>query len=164
MGLITLLRALEKEKPRQLQITLAGDDRLDPAYAGRLHEMVNRSSYLSKHIQFHKAAGRNNYPKLLGRSHLLISASRFETFGMAVHEALHSGVPVWTLPSGNIAQISHPLLHTFSSLSRLVASLKTISNKLPVQGVSVTTEKSYGWKDAGKLLKAFLQTDYRFES
>jgi glycosyltransferase involved in cell wall biosynthesis len=163
-GLIPLLRALEKEKPRQLQITLAGDDRLDPAYAGRLHEMVNRSSYLSKHIQFHKAAGRNNYPKLLGRSHLLISASRFETFGMAVHEALYNGVPVWALPSGNIAQIQHPLLHTFGSLTTLVASLKRISNKLPEPGTIANTEKQYGWKDAAKILQAFLDTDYRIES
>jgi len=163
-GLIPLMRELDKQRPRNLQILLLGDPRLDPDYARKLQERVKTSAYLAKNITICKPIGQSGLMRHLSQSHLLISASRFESFGMAVHEALHSGVPVWTLPSGNIAQISHPLLHTFSSLSRLVASLKTISNKLPQQGVSVTTEKSYGWKDAGKLLKAFLDKDYRIES
>jgi glycosyltransferase involved in cell wall biosynthesis len=163
-GLIPLMRELDKQRPRNLQILLLGDPRLDPDYARKLQERVKTSAYLSKTITIGKAVSQAGLMRHLSQSHLLISASRFESFGMAVHEALCSGVPVWALPTGNIAQISHPLLHTFGSLSRLVESLKRISNKLSEQGVSVTTEKSDGWKDAAKLLKAFLQTDDRFES
>ncbi len=155
-GLIPLLRALEKVKPRQLQITLAGDDRLDPAYAGMLQEMVNRSSYLSKQIRFHKAGGRSKYLKLLGSSHLLISASRFETFGMAVHEALYNGVPVWALPSGNLANISHPLFQKFSSVGRLAESLNKLPEKLMAERSMVQIEKRYGWKNAAEGLVEFI--------
>jgi hypothetical protein len=163
-GLIPLIRELEKQRPRNLQILLLGDPRLDPDYARKLQERVKTSAYLAKTITIGKPVGQAGLMRRLSQSHLLISASRFESFGMVIHESLFSGVPVWALPTGNIGQISHPLLHTFGSLSRLVASLKTIANKLPEPGIMATSEKRYGWKDAAKILKVFMQTIDRFES
>jgi len=61
--------------------------------------------FLSEHLALLKSMYRNNvelygwrpqdeFAKLLGSSHILLTLSRFETFGLAVLEALSSGMPV----------------------------------------------------------------------
>lgn len=157
-GLVPLLRELEKQKPQKVQLLFTGNHRLDPAYAQKIQETIQTSPYLSRNCIIRNETAQSGFLKELGTCHLLVSASRFESFGMSIHEALYSGIPVWALPSGNIRHIKHPLLRTFSSLNRLCAALGQIPDGLPAAGAQKSKATEFGWGEAATQMMEFLRS------
>ncbi|MCB0685740.1 MAG: glycosyltransferase [Saprospiraceae bacterium] len=60
---------------------------------------------LTEMITFHGRQPNTEIPRLLNESHVLISASKHETFGITVLEALCCGLPVIVTPSGGPEQL-----------------------------------------------------------
>lgn len=108
-GILPFLKSLSSALSADLsfEILIAGSHQLDPEYAEACVKQVNISPYLASRIQFLGEIPPAKMPKLYEQADVFISASSMETFGMALQEARHFGVPILALGSetqgGNIS-------------------------------------------------------------
>jgi glycosyltransferase involved in cell wall biosynthesis len=100
-----LLRCLALEKTISLCISIIGSNRLDPIYFSECCQIISGSEELTKKIKILGELNRNDTLATLVNSSILLDCSSFETYGMAVAEAVASGLPVLTLGNGNIKNI-----------------------------------------------------------
>lgn len=114
-GVLDFLRALARViSGARVEVTVVGSLEMDPAHASDCMKLVERDSELSKRVQF---VGSVPYEKLGGffaRHDVLVSASRMETFGMAIAAARAAGVPILARRGGNVD--SHVEEHAGGSL------------------------------------------------
>ena len=92
-GYDVLLTALEQIADLTWQCTCAGALDLDPGFAESLTAAAARAG-LADRLRFCGPLTRTELDGLRERTDLLISPSRRESYGMAVTEALASGIPV----------------------------------------------------------------------
>lgn len=99
---ITLFRAIDIliKRNHKVFLTVVGDG----WYKKTLQKFV-KDNGLSKYIIFKGALTRKMVLEELNQSHILVSASYFETFGVNIIEALAVGRPVVALNSGGPADI-----------------------------------------------------------
>jgi glycosyltransferase involved in cell wall biosynthesis len=122
-GYFHFLKLLNEIKIPNIQITILGDETIEKEYAKKIRELINESEYLSNNCRI---AGTVNHQMMEGyyeENDVLISPSYFETFGMAIHEALQYGLHVLALKGGNIGYIKHPLLRSFDSHEDIIEYL-----------------------------------------
>ena len=106
-GVEPFLRALAKQLLHSdaFQLEIAGRLDIDAAYALACLKTVQEHARLAERVVFSGGLPPALVGERLRASNLLISASRMESFGMAVAEALTVGVPVAALGRGNVIEL-----------------------------------------------------------
>jgi len=106
-GVEPLLAALaaELEQEDALSLTIIGSAALDPPCATRCHAALRRSPRLAERVRFAGALPPEATLERLSRSELLISASRMESYGMALAEARTLGIPIVARRAGNTGEL-----------------------------------------------------------
>ena len=106
-GVEPFLRALEQAAlpSDQLELEIIGRHDAHAAYAERCREVVRQSPWLHERVKFSGALSPESVVGRLCESNLLISASRMESFGMAIAEARTLGVPVLARRGGHVARL-----------------------------------------------------------
>ena len=99
------LLCLTKEKSIPISITIIGSTGMDPFYFKGCSRIISNSQELTHKIRILGEVDRKDTQLVLANSGLLLDCSAFETYGMAVAEAVAIGVPVLTLGNGNITNI-----------------------------------------------------------
>lgn len=102
-GLLPLLRALalQLQESDALVLRVAGSVEIDPAYATACRTTIDRDPGLHERIHLLGALAHQPALAQLARSDVLVSASRMESYGMALAEARAAGVPIVGLGGGN---------------------------------------------------------------
>ncbi len=86
----------------RFELTIAGSDHVEPEYARECRRVVEESALLSSRARFAGALLPEAAVALVAASNLLISASRFESYGMVLAEARALGVPLLARDGGNV--------------------------------------------------------------
>ncbi|HXK18297.1 MAG TPA: glycosyltransferase family 4 protein [Polyangiaceae bacterium] len=106
-GVEPFLRALSQQLRAEdaFQLEIVGRLDLDAACARACQNAVQEHAELSRRVVFSGGLSPTQVSERLLASNLLISASRMESFGMAVADALTVGVPVVALGRGNVIEL-----------------------------------------------------------
>lgn len=103
-GILGLLRALGRViAGTSVELTVIGSPDMDRSHAAACMELVERDTELSKRVRFLGAVPYRSLGTFFARHDVLVSASRMETFGMAVFAARAAGVPILARRGGNVA-------------------------------------------------------------
>jgi len=108
-----------------LTITIYGDSTLDKAYYENCVQIIKESPILSKIIEVKEVLAPMQLANTYQNYNLYISASKMETYGMAVKEALYNGLYVLALNKGNLPYlVKKPIQgELFENISGLVRYL-----------------------------------------
>ncbi|MEI9938902.1 MAG: glycosyltransferase family 4 protein [Pseudomonadota bacterium] len=98
MALSELLRA---EDPFELSVVGSLD--FDPEYVARCRRVIANSARLAARVTLLGACSPERTAHVLNEAELLLSASRMESFGMALSEARVAGIPIASCAGGNAA-------------------------------------------------------------
>lgn len=103
-GVLPFLQALEGQivASDSWSLSLVGSASADVAYANRCRELVARDLQLRRTITFVDELLHQEVVTRIGTAHLMVSASRMESYGMALSEARSAGVPIVALEGGNV--------------------------------------------------------------
>lgn len=100
-GVLEMLRALHGSGMEEVRLTIAGATDQDPSYTGMVRELIGELG-LSSRVRL---SGRMDHDELLlayRRADAFILLSRWEGYGMAIAEAMASGLPVISTTAGAI--------------------------------------------------------------
>lgn len=87
-----VLRCL-KELPAQRYVwNIVGDHDADPDYVARLQHAIREAEMVNR-VRLLRTMNHTDIAALFDQSHLYVSASRFESYGMATAEAACHGIP-----------------------------------------------------------------------
>ncbi|MFP5378641.1 MAG: glycosyltransferase family 4 protein, partial [Vicinamibacteria bacterium] len=99
-----LLAALAPLAGRPWRLTCAGSLERDPATAAAVRESVARLS-LGDQVALIGDLDRDALARVYDSTDVFVSASRLETYGMAVAEALARGLPIVTTRTGDLSSL-----------------------------------------------------------
>ena len=102
-GLDTLVEGLERTDG-DWELTVVGDDTVDPDYALRLRTLV-ASLGLVEDVTFTGRLSDDDLVAVLERSHLLAMPSQYEGFGIAYVEGMAFGLPALASTAGGAAEL-----------------------------------------------------------
>jgi glycosyltransferase involved in cell wall biosynthesis len=102
-GVDLLVDALAQVADRTWSCDVVGSLEVDPGYAAGIDQQV-RDAGLGDRVHLVGAVGREALAARYARSDLLVSASRSETYGMALTEALARGIPVVATGVGGVRE------------------------------------------------------------
>jgi hypothetical protein len=122
-GYLPFLKLLMEKNISNLRFTIIGDETIDRAYATCIRSLINSSEYLKSIGHIADTVQHNRITEYYEENDALISPSFFETFGMAIQEALSYGMEVFAFNGGNVAYINHPLLKSFDTHERMIEYL-----------------------------------------
>jgi glycosyltransferase involved in cell wall biosynthesis len=105
----------------RFRIEIAGHDDIDPAYAASCRAAVAQAPALREGVAFLGAVPPDRIARLYARAHVFISASGFESFGMALQEARACGLYILACDAGNAAA------HLAGSAGQLVPDVATLA-------------------------------------
>jgi glycosyltransferase involved in cell wall biosynthesis len=102
-GVAPFLRALGAELTRddELELSVVGRLDLDPRYAEVCSALIRTEPSLRARVRFAGGLAPSQVVERLSRCNVLVSASRMESFGMALAEARTLGVPLLARSGGN---------------------------------------------------------------
>jgi glycosyltransferase involved in cell wall biosynthesis len=102
-GLEALLLSLSEllDAADHFELSVVGSLTLDPAYAARCQRLIADSRLLAGRVTLIGACSPVRTAALLSEAELLVSASRMESFGMALAEARVTGIPILACAGGN---------------------------------------------------------------
>jgi glycosyltransferase involved in cell wall biosynthesis len=103
-GLDILIKTLAQMKNKKWNLKIAGNFNPGDAYYKALCVTIKKSGLISK-IQFLGECNAEQIEKLYFESDLLIHPSRFESYGMAVGEALNYKLPVIASDAGALRDV-----------------------------------------------------------
>lgn len=101
---LTLVRACSPLKNLDFQLHILGNESSDSDYAEEVRRLAD-SSPISSRIFFHGHLPVEQLRKFYGNGHILANPSRWEGYGMAVVEALQSGLPVVAVNAGAVPEL-----------------------------------------------------------
>ena len=84
-------------------LAIAGDLQLEADYARDCVALRDQHKWLREHVSFLGSVSQRDVFARLAHASVLVSASRMESYGMALAEARALGTPILALPGGNIA-------------------------------------------------------------
>jgi glycosyltransferase involved in cell wall biosynthesis len=104
-GVLPFLRALAQcaAPADDFQLRIAGRLDLEPAYAEACRALVAESPWLSAHVAWLSGLAPEAVMDELARAGVFASASRMESYGMALAEARACGTPIVARAGGHVA-------------------------------------------------------------
>ncbi|HTU62986.1 MAG TPA: glycosyltransferase family 4 protein [Polyangiales bacterium] len=104
-GVLPFLRELAQVVPptTTFDLAIAGELQLEAAYARECLAQCEQHAWLREHVRFLGSVTHAELFTRLAHASVLVSASRMESYGMALAEARALGTPILALPGGNIA-------------------------------------------------------------
>lgn len=104
-GVLALLEALERHtRPDdRFRLRIAGSLEQEPDYASACRSAIARAPMLRGRVELLGALAPESALELLQQSDVLLSASRMESYGMALAEARALGTPIVARAGGNAA-------------------------------------------------------------
>jgi len=136
-GYSELLTELGKslEPSDRCELTIVGSLTADRAYAERCMALVRARPTLAERVRFVGELSSQTALAEFTRADLFVSASRMESYGMALAEARVSGVPIAALDRGNARAHVHPesggkLAENFEELAVHVVTLARAPQRL----------------------------------
>ncbi len=120
-GVLELIEGLRCSPPAQdWRLEVLGDNEADPAYA-----QACEAAAIGLPVTFLGARPPEQALEIIARAHVLVSASRIESYGMAIAEAQACGVPVLARRGGHVAQLVQrvPSGEVVDDVAALVAAL-----------------------------------------
>jgi glycosyltransferase involved in cell wall biosynthesis len=136
-------------------------------YAQKCLNLISQNTLLQSIIKYHGALSPQDTQQLLSKSHLFISTSFMETYGMALQEARAFSVPILALNRGNVAAhiqegVNGFLVENMEQLIEKLALLinhpnilNDIQNQILLKEIGKT---NYDWTAAAKLFMQQLDT------
>ncbi len=100
-GILELLEALDIAAAPNLSIVIAGRTDLEPEYARACSSCIEKSESLSRSVTLLGPIEHKQVHALYQEANLFLSASRMETFGIALGEARYHGLPIFAVAGGN---------------------------------------------------------------
>jgi glycosyltransferase involved in cell wall biosynthesis len=164
-GVIELLRALAPglEQRDDFTLSVAGSVERDAAYASACRELVRTQPSLAPRVQFLGELAPGRVAELWSRTNLLVSASIYEAYGMALAEARAAGIPILALPGGHAkvhvtAQAGGELCAGHRELARACVRLCRDPDEHRRRGqlASLHAYSPRSWLDAARELSAQL--------
>lgn len=125
-GYLELLRALAKvlEPADAFELRVLGSVTADAAYAQACFAELRANPALAERVSFAGEVSPKAVMDELADADVFVSASRMESYGMALAEARHSGVPIAALEGGNVH--SHVVAECGGKLARNQGELATL--------------------------------------
>lgn len=99
--LIALLSHIP-EQVKSLEIHIYGDTTMNKDYFQKCQALISASTWLSHSMHIHGTKDHKSMIEIMKQSCLMIDPSSFETYGMAVAEAIVLGLPVISLGAGHV--------------------------------------------------------------
>jgi glycosyltransferase involved in cell wall biosynthesis len=130
-----LIEALAAVEDRSWHLTCAGSLTHDPKTADRLREIVAQLE-LADHVSFVGDLDRQALAARYDAADVFVLATRQETYGMAVAEALAHGVPVIATTTGAIPDLvgdEAGILVAVDDTAALVAALRRVLTDAPLR-------------------------------
>lgn len=164
-----LVEALARMDVKNWRLSIAGDDRRDPKFAGRVVTAVRRAG-LESRVRLTGRLDETGLAAEWRRAHLFVSGSRHEGYGMATAEAIARGIPIVTTPAGAVATWLDPeagIVAGADTLPALSDSIRKILTDRDAyarlrEGAIAARQKLPGWHEtAGKLDGALNDLQYR---
>ena len=102
-GILPLIRACKKLKNHSITIEIAGSRSFETGYAAICTTVVEQHPSLKQHIHFLDTLSPRAMQEKYQTCNVLISSSFFETYGMALQEAVAWGLPILAIKGGNVS-------------------------------------------------------------
>ena len=157
-AVLELLRLLD---PRvapgdRFTIDVVGRDDLDVDYARSCFECVRSSRRLATIVTFHGAIAPERMHDFYARAGAFVSASKMETFGMALQEARSYGVPILALDGGHAGQhftdgengLLCPSIGALADALLRITRDPARARRLFERSQQMRMQTSYGWDQA----------------
>jgi glycosyltransferase involved in cell wall biosynthesis len=149
-----------RRDPAPFTLVIVGRDDIEPAYASACHAVVSRSPYLGARVRLEPALPHERMLERYAAADVLLSTAAFETFGMAVQEALSHGVPVLVRDGGYVARQVRDGVNgvVAPDLGTLVATfLELAADPLRIRALAAGAQgtrpdTSYDWQAAAQSL------------
>ena len=161
-GVLEFLDALGNLAATQdrVPITIVGRDDLDPAYAEQCRRLAASHPILSRDVHLLGPVGLDQMSNLYASHSVFISASKFETFGMALNDADIVGLPILAVDGGAVSQhVRHGVNgYLFSSVDRLAETTVELAREpsalriLVARATAARPQTQYTWEDAARSL------------
>jgi glycosyltransferase involved in cell wall biosynthesis len=143
------------------ELEIAGRPDLDPGYAQACSELVAAEPELTSRVHFRGAVPYEGMGELYAGAHVLVSAARMETYGMALAEAHASGLPILASEGGNVREhFRHGddglLFDSIAGLARgLLELARTPARLLPLLDAAerAAAAATYTWDEAAERLR-----------
>ena len=136
-GILEFLEGLDRRlaSDDEFSLQIAGRMDVDPSYAARCLRVVDDSAVLRHQVRFLGALGLRAMKQAYERNVFFISASKMETFGMALQEARLFGLYVLALDAGNAAShVTSPVQgEIFASIPELSARVAHLVGNPPLR-------------------------------
>ena len=161
-GILLWLQALAAvlQPTDAFMLTIVGRTDLEPAYAEACRQLTSEQPLLRPNVHFTGALPYHHVEEHYNRAWLFVSASRMETFGMALQEAKAGRIPLLTLVGGYAGQhvSSGHDGYVFGTLAEMADFfVDLIRNPARLEDWQVTIDAqppgaTYGWDDAARRL------------
>lgn len=169
-GVLELLEALREAGDEALELRIVGRLDLDAGYARACTALVASTPALSSRVRFDGVQPYERMSELYDAAHVLVSAARMETYGMALAEAKAHGLPILASEGGNVREHfrdGHDGL-LFASIPELAGGLLELARaparlEALLAAARAAGAEPYGWDDAAASLLEQLETFTRGE-
>jgi glycosyltransferase involved in cell wall biosynthesis len=104
-GHLTLIRALARLTRYEWQLTCLGSLHRDPSTVRRVREEIRRAGLVDRVALDGETGSRRRLMKYYGTADVFVLPTEYEGYGMAIAEAIGSGLPVISTPTGAIPQL-----------------------------------------------------------
>ena len=148
-GVLALLQALAQvvSPAASFRVAIAGDLQLEAAYARSCLALCEQHGWLREHVTFLGSVAQRELFARLGRASVLVSASRMESYGMALAEARALGTPILALAGGNVSQhvaaeSGGELVHSPRQLAEALCALMSDPGELRARAVRARASAS----------------------
>jgi len=130
-----------------LRITIVGGDKLAPAYVEYCRALADQAR-LRHRVQFLGERTHAQTLEVIAESHLLVSCSRMESYGMALMEARVLGIPILATRGGNVAAMVEPESggELFTGTADLVAGLLRLTRDYFSLGRRMSLARTHAWE------------------
>lgn len=98
-GVATIVRAMALAGSNTWELTIVGDETVDPAYSDHVRAVVAAAG-LTDRVHFAGAVETPRLADLFAQSHLLVMPSRYEGFGIVYLEGMAYGLPAVASTAG----------------------------------------------------------------
>lgn len=160
-GVLEFLRCLGRrlKESDDLTLRLAGRVDIEPGYAERCLDLIRASACLRDRVRYLGPLPSAEVKRCYETSTLFITASRLETFGMAVQEARLFGLPVLALEADYARrrlQLGRSGLLFPSTVDLAEACLRYVRDPSALEALAARARASaphsmYDWEDAAQL-------------